>query len=67
MMGDTFEKLDLNSDETLNQLLFQVDFYFGAPNLSQDKFLRELLAQNTKTKPFNCVLFETLLGFNRVK
>lgn len=49
----------------LSNLRKQLEFYFGDPNLTKDKNLREIMQQDSRKKGY--VALDTFLTFNRVK
>lgn len=55
--------LTSNTDNIVNKLQKQMEFYLGDSNLLNDKFLRNLLNQNKK-KYIDLVIF---LNFNKIK
>jgi hypothetical protein len=56
--------LALSAEETA--LKTQLEFYFSDSNLVNDKYLVNLLEQDTFNSPFNCVKLEDIVKFKKV-
>jgi len=61
------DEKDIHQSSLMKSLRRQIEFYLSTSNLVRDKFLREILKQNTSLKPQNCIKITTFLKFNRIK
>jgi hypothetical protein len=63
--GSNEEARSMKTDVLLDNLRKQLEFYFGDPNLTKDKNLREIMQKDSRKKGY--VALETFLTFNRIK